>query len=62
MRRMQEHWGGTAKTTAGRRPVLAWFEQVPSRQAAVEKEADLKHRIDAQPEVVRQMVADFRRR
>ena len=62
MRRMQEHCDGTTKTTAGRRPVLAWFEQVPSRQAAVEKEAELKHRIDAQPEEVRQMVENFRRR
>ena len=62
MRRMQEHCEGSTKTTAGRRPVLAWFEQVPSRQAAVEKEAELKHRIDTQPEEVRQMVENFRRR
>ena len=62
MRRMQEHCQGTTKTTAGRRPVLAWFEQVPTRQAAVEREADLKHRIDAQPEAVGEMVAAFRRR
>ena len=62
MRRLQEHCEGSTKTTAGRRPVLAWFEQVPSRQAAVEKEAELKHRIDTQPEEVRQMVELFRRR
>ena len=62
MRRLQEHCGGTTKTTAGRRPVLAWFAQVPSRQVAVEKEADLKHRIDTQPQEVRQMVECFRRR
>ena len=62
MRRMQEHCAGMTKTTRGRRPVLAWFEQVPSRQAAVEKEADLKHRIDRQPEGVHQMVAAFRSR
>ena len=62
MRRVQEHCDGTTKTTAGRHPVLAWFEQVPSRQAAVEKEAELKHRIDTQPEGVRQMVENFRRR
>ena len=62
MRRVQEHCNGTTKTTSGRGPQLAWFEQVPSRQAAVEKEADLKHRIDAQPEAVRQMIEDFRRR
>ena len=62
MRRMQEHCAGTTKTTRGRRPVLAWFEQVPTRQAAVEKEADLKHRIDTQPEAVRGMVAAFRGR
>ena len=60
--RMMEHSGGTTKTTAGRRPQLAWFEQVSSRQAAVEKEADLKHQIDTQPEAVRQMVAGFRSR
>ena len=62
MRRMQEHCEGTTKTTRGRRPVLAWFEQVGSRQAAVEKEADLKHRIDTQPEGVRRMVSAFRSR
>ena len=62
MRRMQEHLRGTTKTTAGRNPVLAWFEQVPTRQAAVEKEADLKHRIDTRPEAVGEMVAAFRRR
>ena len=62
MRRMQEHCNGTTKTTAGRRPVLAWFEQLPSRQAAVEKEADLKHRIDTQPDEVREMIGAFRRR
>ncbi|MDE0206651.1 MAG: GIY-YIG nuclease family protein [Candidatus Tectomicrobia bacterium] len=62
MRRMQEHGEGTTKTTAGRRPVLAWFEQVPTRQAAVEREADLKHRIDTEPQAVRQMVAEFRKR
>ena len=62
MRRLQEHCEGTTKTTAGRRPSLVWFEQVPTRQAAVEKEADLKHRIDTQPDDVRQMVQAFRRR
>ena len=62
MRRMHEHSQGTTKTTAGRRPALAWFEQVPTRQAAVEMEAELKHRIDTQPEVVGEMVAAFRRR
>ena len=62
LRRVQEHLGGRTKTTAGRRPVLAWFEQMPSRQAAVEKEADLKHRIDMQPERIRDMIQAFRRR
>ena len=62
LRRMQEHWGGTTKTTAGRRPVLVWFEQMPSRQAAVEKEADMKHRIDTQPEGIWDMIQAFRRR
>ena len=62
MRRIQEHCNGSTKTTRGRGPALAWFEQVPTRQAAVEQEADLKHRIDAQPEAVRRMVEEFRRR
>ena len=62
MRRVYEHCDGTTKTTAGRKPVLAWFEQVPTRQAAVEKEADMKHRIDTQPEAVRRMVGAFRSR
>ena len=62
MRRVREHVAGTTKTTRDRRPLLAWFEQVETRQAAVEKEADLKHRIDTQPEDVRRMVAAFRSR
>ena len=62
MRRVQEHCNGSTKTTRGRSPALAWFEQVSSRQAAVEREADLKHRIDTQPEGLRRMVEDFRRR
>jgi predicted GIY-YIG superfamily endonuclease len=62
MRRVHEHGNGTTKTTAGRRPLLVWFEQVATRQAAVEKEADLKHRIDTQPAQVRRMVNEFRRR
>ena len=62
MRRMTEHRNGTTKTTAGREPQLVWFEQLPSRQAAVEKEADLKHRIDTQPVQVRGMVEAFQRR
>ena len=62
MRRMQEHCAGTTKTTAGRNPKLAWFEQHPSRQAAVEKEADMKHQIDVQPGPVRRMVETFQRR
>ena len=62
MRRMIEHRNGTTKTTAGRQPNLVWFEQLPSRQAAVEKEADLKHRIDTRPAQVRGMVEAFLRR
>ena len=62
MRRMTEHRNGTTKTTAGRQPNLVWFEQLPSRQAAVEKEADLKHRIDTRPAQVRGMVEAFLRR
>ena len=50
------------RSRRGRGPVLAWLEQVASRQAAVEREADLKHRIDTQPEGVRRMIEDFRRR
>ena len=62
MRRMQEHCAGTTKTTAGRNPKLAWFEQHPTRQAAVEKEADMKHQIDVQPGPVRRMIETFQRR
>ena len=62
MRRMYEHRNGTTQTTAGRQPSLVWFEQLPTRQAAVEKEADLKHRIDTQPAGVQLMIQEFRRR
>ena len=62
IRRMDEHRNGTTKTTAGRKPELVWFEQLPSRQAAVEQEADLKHRIDVRPAEVREMVSAFRSR
>ena len=59
MRRMDEHRNGTTKTTAGRQPNLVWFEQLPSRQTVVEKEADLKHRIDTQPAGVQHMVEEI---
>ena len=62
MRRMDEHRNGTTKTTAGRQPRLVWFDQLPSRQATVEQEAELKHRIDVRPAEVRQMVSAFRSR
>ena len=62
MRRLDQHRNGKTKTTAGRQPRLVWFEQLPSRQAAVEKEADLKHRIDTQPVQMRGMVEAFGRR
>ena len=62
MRRLDQHRNGKTKTTAGREPNLVWFEQLPSRQAAVEKEADLKHRIDTRPAGVQLMVEEFRRR
>lgn len=61
IRHLYEHLGGKTKTTAGRRPVLAWVEQAPTRQAAIEKEADLKHQLDTNPERVRRMIAAFRR-
>ena len=62
MRRLGEHQEGTTKTTAGRDPKLVWFEQHPTRQAAVEREADMKHLIDVQPRAVRRMIETFRRR
>ena len=62
MRRLHEHLNGRTRTTAGRSPRLAWFEQLPTRQAAVEKEVDLKHRIDTNPQAVRLMIEAFRRR
>lgn len=62
MRRLHEHLNGGTRTTAGRHPRLAWFEQLPTRQAAVEKEADLKHRIDTDPQAVWLMIEAFRRR
>ena len=62
LRRLGEHQSGTTKTTAGRDPKLVWFEQLPSRQAAVEREADMKHLIDTQPRPVRRMIEAFQRR
>ena len=62
LRRLSEHQSGTTKTTAGRDPKLVWFEQLPSRQAAVEREADMKHLIDTQPRPVRRMIEAFQRR
>lgn len=61
MRHLYDHLGGKAKTTVGRYPVLAWVQQVPTRQAATEKEADLKHQLDTNPEGVQRMIAAFRR-
>ena len=62
IRRVSEHEAGATQSTAGRKPRLAWFAQVSSRQEAVEKEADLKHLIDKQPGRVRRLIEEFRRR
>lgn len=58
--RLSEHRDGKVISTTGQHPRLVWFDNVPSREAATEREAELKNLIDSNPREIRRMVIKFR--
>ena len=57
--RMGEHWDGKTRSTAGKNPLLVWFDVVDTREEAAEGEAYLKELIDRNEREVRRMVNEF---
>ena len=57
--RMGEHRDGKTKSTAGKTPLLVWFDPVGTRKEAAEGEAYLKELIDRNEREVRRMVTEF---
>ena len=57
--RLSEHRDGRTKSTAGRDPKLVWFGMLPTREAAIAAEVELKKLVDRDPREVRRMVIDF---
>ncbi len=56
---MGEHRDGKTKSTAGKNPLLVWFDVVDTREEAAEGEAYLKALIDRNEREVRRMVNQF---
>ena len=56
---MGEHRDGKTRSTAGRNPLLVWFDVVDTREEAAEAEAHLKELIDKNEREVRRMVNEF---
>ena len=57
--RMGEHRDGKTRSTAGKNPLLVWFEVVDTREEAAEAEAHLKELIDRNEREVRRMINEF---
>ncbi len=57
--RMGEHRDGKTRSTAGKNPLLVWFEAVDTREEAAEGEAYMKELIDRNEREVRRMVTEF---
>ena len=57
--RMGEHRDGKTRSTAGKNPLLVWFEAVDNREKAAEGEAYFKELIDKNEREVRRIVTQF---
>ena len=57
--RMGEHSDGKTRSTAGKNPLLVWFDFVYTRDEAADGEAYLKELIDKNEREVRRMVNEF---
>ena len=57
--RMGEHRDGKTSSTAGKNPLLVWFDVVDTREDAAEGEAYLKELIDRNEREIRRMVNEF---
>ena len=57
--RMGEHRDGKTRSTAGKNPLLVWFDVVDTREEAAEAEVHLKELIDRNEREVRRMINEF---
>ncbi len=57
--RMGEHRDGKTRSTAGKNPLLVWFDVVDTREEAAGAEAYLKELIDRNEREIRRMVNEF---
>ena len=57
--RMGEHRDGKTRSTAGKNPLLVWFDVVDTREEAAKGEAYMKELIDRNEREVRRMVNEF---
>ena len=57
--RLSEHRDNKVKSTARKRPELAWFTVVPSRRDATELEAEFKEMRDKNERLLRRIIIDF---
>ena len=57
--RMMDHFDGLCASTWNRGSELVWFAEVPSRDAATEAEAELKHQLVSDRRAVLRRIAEF---
>lgn len=57
--RLSEHRDGEHPTTKGLNPKLKYFEIMPTRDSAAQREAELKLIFDKNPRQIRRMLIDF---
>jgi len=57
--RLSEHRDNRTKSTAGRKPELVWFLEVPDRQTATAIEADMKRIRDKNERMLRDLIIGF---
>lgn len=57
--RLSEHRDGRVVSTAGRNPILQYFEILPSREVATSREAELKEVARSNPRQIRRIIIGF---
>lgn len=60
--RLWEHKDGKTRSTAGRKMNLIYFEELPTRDEAVSREAELKSLINRDERKLRNLILEFRDR
>ena len=57
--RLSEHRDGRTKSTAGKKPELVWFLEVPDRKTATFIESDMKRIRDKNERMLRDLIIGF---